>query len=279
MNALRSALVLSLSFMLAACAGAPAPAERSAAAEDVASSAGFKTMTVSTARFDLLARLRGAAKGGLLIVYIEGDGLAWERRDRRSSDPTPVNPLVMKLAAADPATSLAYLARPCQFTGGETARNCSSDLWTTARYSEDVVTSMDEALDALKRDAGASKLALVGYSGGGTIAALLAERRADIVWIKTLSSPLDTDAFTSFHKVTPLSESLNPASNAASLAALPQIHYVGEEDDVVPAEINRRFLARMGETACAELVVVRGMDHAHWPDVWTSLATETPACR
>ena len=265
--------------LLAACAGAPAPAEREAKANEIASTNGFATTTLQTAQFDLLSRFSGAASGGLLTVYIEGDGLAWERRDRRSSDPTPVAPVAMKLAAADPASAVAYLARPCQYTGGDAARNCRSDLWTTERYGEVSVSAMNEALDKLKENAGASRLALVGYSGGGTIAALLAARRSDITWIKTVAAPLDTDAFTTLHKVTPLSGSLNPADGAAGLKDLPQIHYVGQKDDVVPAAINRRFLARMGETSCAELVTIAGMDHARWDEVWRSLVAEQPACR
>ncbi|HCX68526.1 MAG TPA: alpha/beta hydrolase, partial [Rhodobiaceae bacterium] len=255
------------------------PAERQAKADGIASKAGFTGETIRTTRFDLHTRLRGTASGGLLTIYIEGDGFAWERRDRRSADPTPINPVTMEMAAADPAPAIAYLARPCQFTGGETARNCTSDLWTTARYSEEAVTGMSEALDALKRKADASTLALVGYSGGGTIAALLAQRRADIAWIKTVSSPLDTDAFTSLHKVTAMTGSLNPADKATTLAALPQIHYVGAKDDIAPVEINRRYLARMGDTRCAELVVIPGMDHVSWADVWASLTGDIPACR
>ncbi|WP_421865293.1 alpha/beta hydrolase family protein [Parvibaculum sp.] len=279
METLRTALACMIFLSLAACAGAPEPAERQAKADGIASTAGFTGETIRTKRFDLHTRRRGTASGGLLIVYIEGDGFAWERRDRRSTDPTPINPVAMKMAAADPAPAIAYLARPCQFTGGETARNCTSDLWTTARYSEEAVAGMSEALDALKRKADASELALVGYSGGGTIAALLAARRTDIVWIKTVASPLDTDAFTSVHQVTSLSASLNPADKAATLAALPQIHYAGEKDDIVPVAINRRYLARMGDTRCAELVVIPGMDHVHWADVWASLTGEIPACR
>lgn len=274
-----AALVCLALLGLAACATPLAPEDRQAQADAIASNSGFSDIAIHTPRFDLLARLRGSAPDGLLTVYIEGDGFAWERRDKRSTDPTPINPVVMKMASADPAPAIAYLARPCQFTGGVNARNCTSALWTTARYSEEVVSAMSEALDTLKRTAGVQKLALVGYSGGGTIAALLAQRRTDIVWIKTVSAPLDTEAFTSIHKVTPLRESLNPADDARTLATLPQIHYVGDEDEIVPAAVNRRFLARMGETKCAELIVVPDMDHARWADIWASLAPETPACR
>lgn len=265
--------------LLAGCAGIPTPDERKREAEAIASGAGLTPHAIRTAHFDLLSLTRGQENGGLLTVYIEGDGLAWRRSNERSDDPTPVDPVALKLAALDDARALAYLARPCQFSGGAEARNCTSDIWTSARYGEIVVSSMDEALDTLKQRMNASALALVGYSGGGAIVTLLAERRSDILWIKTISSPLDTEAFTSIHKVTPLSASLNPTDEASALASLPQIHYVGADDEIVPEEINQRFLARMGETRCAMLVTVPGMDHSSWADVWERLSTEKPVCR
>lgn len=279
MKAIPAAIAFLLLLPLAACAGLPEPAERKSVAEEIAAGGNLAPVAIPTARFDLLGLLRGSAEGGRLTVYIEGDGLPWKRKNEVSDDPTPVNPVAMRLAALDPSGAVGYLARPCQFTGGTAGRNCTSDVWTRARYGEEVVSAMNEGLQQLKERAGAREIAIVGYSGGGTIAALLAMRRTDIVWMKTVASPLDTEAFTSLHKVTPLSASLNPAKNAAALARIPQIHYVGEEDKIVPAEINRRFLLLMGDTSCAALVILPGLDHRNgWTETWPRLADETPAC-
>lgn len=280
MKAISAAIALLFLLPLAACAGLPEPAERKSAAEEIAAGGNLTPVAIPTARFDLLGLLRGRAEGGRLTVYIEGDGLPWKRKNEVSDDPTPVNPVAMRLAALDPSGAVGYLARPCQFTGGTAGRNCTSDVWTKARYGEEAVSAMNEGLQQLKERAGAREIALVGYSGGGTIAALLAIRRTDIVWMKTVASPLDTGAFTSLHKVTPLSASLNPADNDAALARIPQIHYVGEEDEIVPAEINRRFLSQMGDTSCAALVILPGLDHrSGWTDVWPGLAGEAPLCK
>ena len=280
MKAIPAAIAFLFLLPLAACAGLPEPAERKSVAEEIAASGNLAPIAIPTERFDLLGLLRGRAEGGRLTVYIEGDGLPWKRKNEVSDDPTPVNPMAMRLAAADPSTAVAYLARPCQFTGGTAGRNCTSDVWTKARYGEEVVSAMNEGLQQLKERAGAREIALVGYSGGGAIAALLATRRTDIVWMKTVASPLDTEAFTSLHKVTPLSASLNPAENAAALARIPQIHYVGEEDKIVPAEINRRFLLLMDDTSCAALVILPGLDHRNgWTETWPRLAGEAPLCR
>lgn len=280
MKTIPAALILLFLLPLTACAGLPAPAERRGLGEEIAADGNLTPVAIRTEPFDLLALLRGNAEGGRLTVYIEGDGLPWKRKNEISDDPTPVNPVAMRLAAADPSAAIAYLARPCQFTGGTAGRNCTSDVWTKARYGEEAVSAMNEGLQQLKERAGATEIALVGYSGGGTIAALVALRRTDIVWMKTVASPLDTDAFTSMHHVTPLSASLNPADNAAALARIPQIHYVGEEDKIVPAEINRRFLSRMKDTSCAALVILPGLDHRDgWPEIWPGLAREAPICR
>jgi|3_EtaG_2_1085321.scaffolds.fasta_scaffold00013_37 pimeloyl-ACP methyl ester carboxylesterase len=280
MKAIPAALALLFLLPLAACAGLPEPAERRDVAEEIAADGNLTPVAIRTAHFDLLGLMRGSAEGGRLTVYIEGDGLPWKRKNKISDDPTPVNPVAMRLAVVDPSAAVAYLARPCQFTGGTAGRNCTSDVWTKARYGEEAVSAVNEGLQQLKERAGAREIALVGYSGGGTIAALLAMRRTDIVWMKTVASPLDTDAFTSIHKVTPLSASLNPAENAAALARIPQIHYVGEEDKIVPAEINRRFLSRMNDASCAALVILPGLDHRNgWPDIWPDLAGEAPLCR
>jgi len=280
MKAIPAAIALLFLLPLAACAGLPEPAERKSVAEEIAAGGNLAPVAIHTTRHDLLGLLRGSAEGGRLTVYIEGDGLPWKRKNEVSDDPTPVNPVAMRLAALDPSSVVGYLARPCQFTSGTAGRNCTSDVWTKARYGEEVVSAMNEGLQQLKERTGAREIALVGYSGGGTIAALLAMRRTDIVWMKTVASPLDTDAFTSLHKVTPLAASLNPAENAAALARIPQIHYVGEEDKIVPAEINRRFLSQMGDTSCAALVILPGLDHRDgWTEIWPRLAGETPLCR
>ena len=63
-------------------------------------------------------------------------------------------------------------------------------------------------VDALKRDAGAAKVILVGYSGGGAIAVLLAARRLDVAGVITVSADLDLAYWTQRDGLAPLSGSL-----------------------------------------------------------------------
>ena len=98
--------------LLSGCMAGPNPY---LAAEQVAISNSWQKAIIETDRFDLLAyhRLRGFDDA--LTIYLEGDGNAWRTRYSLSSDPTPRTPMVLELAALDPSSSLAYLARPCQY--------------------------------------------------------------------------------------------------------------------------------------------------------------------
>ncbi len=274
-------LLLALSFCLAACT-TPSPAERKQGAEALAAEFGdSKALVVETSHFDLYARKRGTS-APLLVVYIEGDGLAWTSRTTASADPTPVDPVALKLALLDRHDAVVYLARPCQYTGGSdggAGRNCRTALWTSARYGEEVVAAMDEAVGRLMGEAGARKVALVGFSGGGTVASLIAARRGDVAWLKTVASPLDIAAFTRHHAVSPLVESLNPIDVAATLSHVPQVHYSGAEDEVVPASVNDAYLAELAPGGCASRVIVTGAGHREgWTAAWPAFSMEEPRC-
>ncbi len=153
----------------------------------MANEARLLPLTIETASFDLYARIRTTGATDRLTVFIEGDGFAWKRTNEISADPTPLNPVALHLAATDPHPPSPGSARPCQFTGGLTARGCADTFWTEARYGETVIAAMNEAVDELKATAGATTLDLVGFSGGGTVAALLALRRDDIATLRTVA--------------------------------------------------------------------------------------------
>lgn len=256
--------------LLAGCAG---PRGRELAAS-LASRPGWDSVAWSAGGFTL----RGFARhgpGADLVVYIEGDGLAYRNRRTPSPDPTPDNPLALRLALADPAPKVLYLGRPCQFTqAGET---CSMRFWTLERYGEEVVRAMDTVLDRAKADLGATRLYLVGYSGGGALAVLLAARRDDVAALATVAGNLDHKAWTTLHKVSPLTGSLNPADYAARVRHIPQVHFVGEDDEIVPASLARDFVRRLGKAAPARVETAPGVDHACcWPTLWPELLRHAP---
>jgi pimeloyl-ACP methyl ester carboxylesterase len=260
------------SLFISACSTIPAVPERITNAKQLAAQAGFKESILSNAQFDLVVfskPLKQANK--VLVIYIEGDGRAWKTASLPSDNPTPTNPLALRLAIQDPRPAVAYLARPCQFITLP-SRGCSEKLWTIARFSTAVIENMNEAVEKLKRQYGTSELVLIGYSGGGAIATLIAAKRTDIKSIITAAGNLDTDAWVKLYRLEPLSESVNPASVARSIRNIPQIHYVGAKDDVIPPAISQSFLQKMGSPNKANVIELPNYDHVCcWTKRWTEL--------
>ena len=263
--------------LLPGCMSGPNPY---LAAEQVAFSHNWQRDIVETDRFDLLAYHRLRKTNDALTIYIEGDGRAWRSRYSLSSDPTPKTPLVLQLAIQDQSANVVYLARPCQYVLEEGhGRNCSSEYWSKARFDSEIVRSLDEAINLLKEQAGSSRIHLVGYSGGGALAVLIAAERDDIASLRTISGNLDHAEFTKHHKVSPMTASLNPIDFAEAVSMIPQIHFSGKKDKTVPSSIAEIFMARLTEKNCAALVLVTGVSHSRgWQDVWPDLLKMTPPC-
>lgn len=140
-----------------------------------------------------------------------------------------------------PSPNVVYIARPCQFTRNDPA--CRSTYWTDRRFSEDVIASMNHAVDVLRAPA-AGPVHLVGFSGGGAVAALVAARRGDVASLRTVAGNLDHRALNAHHRVSPMPASLNAVDVAPRLAAVPQAHFVGTKDDVVPPSSPRASSGR-----------------------------------
>jgi pimeloyl-ACP methyl ester carboxylesterase len=259
----KAALVAAFfSFGLSACGTVP-PEVRLEEARALGRSAGFSDAAVDAAGFRLFGLLRQGESGDDLRVYIEGDGAPWIRAYQPPDDPTPERPLALGLAARDGGTRVAYLARPCQYLS---SRRCEPKFWSTERFSPEVVAAYQSALDQLKSRSGATRLRLVGYSGGGVIAALLAASRPDVAELLTVAAPLDTEAWVRHHDITPLAGE-NPADRAEGLKSLAQHHWVGGRDEVVPAGVVHGFARRAGRPLAVS--EVPGYDHeCCWVDDW-----------
>ncbi len=214
-------------------------------------------------------RKGSACAEGRVHVYLEGDGLAWLPGGRIAADPTPPSSCLLPLMAMDPAPSV-YLGRPC-YHGLARTGPCHPMLWTQARYGETVLESMAAALGKLT-DHSACRAVLIGFSGGGTLAMLLAARMPErIAGVVTLAGNLDIEAWTRKHGYTPLDRSLNPAHLPPLPAAIFQIHVAGDRDDNIPLVSIAHEAARQRG---ARLLVLPGMAHA-CPDeaVWRGILT------
>ena len=244
----------------------------------IAASAGLKEQIVSTSLFRYQSFQRIADPALPINVYIEGDGRAWVSRTQPASDPTPSEPVALYLAARDLAKNVVWLARPCQYIGvGENPR-CQRAYWTDKRFAPEIIDSLSQALDAIVQHSGAKELALTGYSGGGAIAALLAEKRQDVVSLRTVAGYMDVAWVNQQHRVSPMPDSLNPIDTAAKTATIPQIHFSGESDDIISPAVAQRFARSVGGR-CTKAIGISAMTHrGPWETQWPALLTIAPGC-
>lgn len=270
----QKAVLLSAAFCLlgiAACASVDQFGPSRHSVENWGKERQFVALRLAAGDFELLALARRSGPGEPLVVYIEGDGAAWRTPFHPPADPSPAYPVALSLAAADPGPAVVYLARPCQYLSPQALANCSPAWWTTRRFSSDVVAAYGQALDTLKVRYGATTLRLVGYSGGGVIAALLAMRRQDVVSLITVAAPLALGEWTRRHSVSALNDALDPLLQAGPLP--PATHWVGSDDTIVPLPVVEKFAQTKGGT----VRLVNGYDHdCCWTNSWKQRLKESP---
>lgn len=258
-------LVMSLG-MLLACTSNGQRIDRAAQA------AGLARRVMNGVDYQHVIYMNGPAAGAnvtRMLVFLEGDGRPWSADGREpSADPTTRNPIALQLLARTKAPG-AYISRPCYQDIVDP--KCSSDVWTGGRYSRAVVESLAAAIDAVAHEAGAREIVLIGHSGGGALAVLVAERARNVAAVVTIAANLDIDAWTKLHRYLPLSGSLNPA---ASAAAHPwrEWHLSGGQDDVVPTATTEAYFRKY--PAAKQWVFA---EHGHvccWVEEWPRIEEE-----
>ena len=271
-----SAAILAMLFC-GACASID-PAQRRAQADALAASAGWSRLLLPSGQFALTAYVPAAAPPQpLLTIYIEGDGHAWNTPNTPSDDPTPVQPMALKMALQHAGAAVAYLGRPCQYRDATQGAACPVQYWTESRYAPEVIAATSLAVDQLKQRSGARRVILIGYSGGGAVAALVAARRDDVARLVTVAANLDTDAWARLQRLQPLAGSLNPADAWPRLQAIPQRHFAGANDRVVPPAVQQSYAARFPVGARPPVTVLPGYDHqCCWLARWPQLLADAP---
>lgn len=230
---------------------------------------GYHVSTVRGTQFAHAVVVPGDQKSApTLWVFLEGDGQPWVDGGRRvARDPSPKIPLAFDLFRAS-SVPRAYLGRPCYFSHADDV-GCDPSLWTSARYGRAAVASMASALETLVREYSTRRLILVGYSGGGTIAYLVAPRIPTVSAVVTISGNLDIDAWTRVHRFLSLSESDNPATVPALDHRITQIAIVGARDVNIPPSSLGAFLDRQQPQ---EVWIYDDHDHACcWRRDWPSI--------
>ena len=266
-----SKIILPLLFCLSGCATTTSLSGRDIQADNTALKSGFRKNLIQSHNFTLLSYVRIKKEGEPLVVYIEGDGVAWLSRSHPSLDPTPKDTLVLRLASLDPSPNVAYLARPGQYASLG-ASICEAKYWTGKRFSEEVIEDMDNAVNNLKEIAHAPSISLVGYSGGGAVAVLIAARRTDVISLRTIAGNLDSEAVSKFNKVSILKDSLNPIDVAYKLKGLPRRHFVASLDKIIPIYAAESFAEKTGDVKHESITIVKGLTHySGWDNRWYEL--------
>ncbi len=227
--------------------------------------ADFAYKEIKTDKFTLASWQKITNPKAPFKIYVEGDGAAFAADGRPSMNPTPKGTLLREIAFGDEHENVAYLARPCQFVKDT---KCKQKYWTTARFAPEVVSSEAQAIKIIS---GGQKVTLVGFSGGAQVAGLVAvtEKEVNVQKLVTIGGNLDHLAWTKYHRLPPLSESLNLADYRDLYLSLPQKHYVGKKDKIILPFLVENFASQ------GTVTVVDGATHNQgWDNVYERIRAE-----
>lgn len=197
----------------------------------------FAYKEIKTEKFTLASWQKITDPAAPVKIYIEGDGASFNGVGRPTSNPTPKGKLLREIAFGDNSPNVVYLARPCQFVADN---QCTQKYWTTARFSAEVIASEREAVLDIAQE---NDVILIGFSGGAQVAGLVAVTAPELHVKKmiTIAGNLDHKAWTEYHNVPALSDSLNLADYKEDYLALPQEHFVGNNDTIIPPKLVEDF--------------------------------------
>lgn len=245
--------LLVIAAALASLAGCASQQEK---LNELAQSSGARAEVIQTSHFPIQTLTpAGFIPGKRLTIYIEGDGRAWATSTQPSLDPSPHAFSVIKLALQ--GHQGIYVARPCQFVMNS---DCDKSVWTNARFSQAAVDSVNDVISTLKARYKAAEIELIGYSGGAAVAVLIAAARDDVTQLQTIAGNVDPVAWVGLNGLSPLYGSLDPLTTPGRLPSVPQRHFVGVGDSIVPMALAEGFVRKIS-ARCAEVVVLQG-DHA-----------------
>ena len=207
---------------------------------------------INTNQFNLFSfqKISNSCKDSIK-VYIEGDGLSWISRNTISSNPTPINPVALKLMLQDNSSCKIYIARPCQYINSNL---CEDKYWTSHRFNQKIINAYEEALNSIKNKYSNKTFDLVGYSGGGTIVTILASFRDDINSITTIAGNLDIGEWSKIKNISKLDGSLNPADFTYSLENIKQFHIIGNSDKIVRKDIFLSYFSKFNNKKNIEYI-------------------------
>lgn len=213
----------------------------------------FAYVPVQTNHFKIASWQKISNKNQPVHIYIEGDGRAFYANGAPSADPTPRDSFLRNLSVQDSADNVIYVARPCQFIRDT---QCNFHDWTDGRFSQKIIDSVSDAIRQIAQD---KPVILIGYSGGALLSGLIVQQNHNIKiqkWI-TIAGVLNHHDWTTYFNDTPLDKSLD----LTSLPNVPQVHYVGDKDKIVPIVLSQKWIAPKN------MQIVSGATHNNFPNL------------
>ncbi|MCK5892852.1 MAG: hypothetical protein KAG53_00255 [Endozoicomonadaceae bacterium] len=263
--------------MIILTGGCATPPNHQAMIIHLAQSLNASSEVLDTRYFPLQTFQALSRSNSTLRVYIEGDGQAWISRYRASQDPIPYELTLSELMHQDTYSERVYLARPCQFVWSE---YCEIPVWTSLRYSQPMVDALNEALDKLKIKGPYQHIELIGFSGGGTLALLLAAGREDVTSVRTVAGNLSPHFVNRFHGVSATPDSLDPTNFSTTLATIPQLHFIGGKDSIITSDVYDNYRSFFSQKQCLLYYVNPDAGHhSKWKDSWLELLEIPVKCR
>ena len=239
----------------------------------------FEVKYIAGNEFEIYSAQTQMTENPVLTIYLEGDGFAWKSRTKLSDDPTPKNPVALKLAIKANKPDTIYLARPCQYGAKHGGKKCSNVYWSSHRFSDEIVEAVSSGISKFKKEHKKKDIKLIGFSGGGAIAVLLAARRDDVSAVFTVAGNLNSKMIMEQHGVSPLVGSLEPLDFAFDIRNIPQIHFYGEKDKIISPDIAKSFLKASGFSDCVQIIPVKNASHnKRWQNNWQQLSVFEPNC-
>jgi len=181
-----------------------------------------------------------------IVVVIEGDGRPWKGPGVLALDPSPPEPLMLGWYQQWQGNAI-YLGRPCYFGAKELQpprppvviqtslrlNTCDPYWFSMGRYSQPVIQSMVNVLKGLLPRG--ARVVLLGHSGGGTLAMLVASQFEQVTAVMTLAGNLNVGQWVRYHGYTPLYGSLDPATEALLPPDIEQLHMANQGDtEILP---------------------------------------------
>ncbi len=200
-------------------------------------------------------------------IYLEGDGKPYISASKINENPTSKRNLALRLMSHDDKLSF-YLSRPC-YGWEKIPSYCDTKYWTSARYSKVVVLALNDILDNLKEQFNLKNISIIGHSGGGTLAYLIAATRNDISAVLTIDPNLNHLRWADHYGFPKLTDSLEATNYLPLDSTVKVINLLGEKDKTIEKKL--LLESTFQQKNVINLFYPNFTHHCCWERIWPQI--------